>query len=293
MIALFEGSSGGRINTWDEQYLSLGTLHYAVGQGSGARFLMRVRELDAGNVRRILGTDFDAAIAGGVASIQRFCRANVWRSQRWNRAFAELSRLPAFAQADAELAQPFLEGARNIAKRYGLTSERGLAFALDRCVQQGWGVRPAVDNVFRSKCLSGAGEVVKMRHLALTYANSANPKYRNVVLARSLTVAYGDSHTRNADEPAYPGDVNLARDFGIRQTVPWKQFVPKLFLVDPVGKTVEWNGVAGEYNGYLVNNASLLALAVAYPPGTVTTLGTDKKVKLEVFADGAMKMTRL
>ncbi|TDE87341.1 glycosyl hydrolase [Deinococcus sp. S9] len=287
MIALFEGSSGGRINVWDEQYLSLGTLHYAVGQGPGARFLMRVYELDPVGTLSCLGAPFVQAIKGGPASIRAYCKANVWKTEnRWNKAFAALSRLPAYQQADAELAEPYLQGAVALARRYGLTSERGLAFALDRCVQQGTAVRGAVDQAYAR--VKGQDEVSVMAALAEAYAHTANPKYLDTVRKRSLTVAKGCSRLSG-----YPGDVDLERDFGLRLDRPWEGVapgVPRVFLVDGGGKTVEWDGdESGVYGGQPLTRAWFAQMALVYPPGTQTQVGG---VSLERFADGAIRLNK-
>lgn len=306
LIALFEGSRGGVINTYDEQFLSLGTLHYAVGQGSGARFLMRIQELDPAGYLSCVGAPMSEATKRGVATLQAFCRNSIWKTgKRWQPAFTALSRLPAYAQADMEAAQPYLEGARKIARRYGLTSERGLAWAFDRCVQQGPGVRPHVDKVYAG--VRGQGEVAVMTALTMAYAATANPKYAGVVRARSLTVAKGGTSYREADgkflyKTGYPGDVDLERDFGLSLTRPWDapKFkprpeevvpgVPRLFLVDGGGKTVEWDGTQAPYAGQMLTKAWLSQIALMYPRGTKAVVG---KLGIEVFDDGAIKLSRV
>lgn len=294
LIALFEGSRGGAINVWDEQLLSLGTLHYAVGQGSGARFLMRVQELDPAGYLACVGPHLAEATGRGIPAIQAFCRVNIWKSgTKWAPAFAALSRLPAFAQADRELAEPYLQSARTLARRYGLTSEVGLAWAFDRCVQQGGSVRPHVDAVYAR--VKGQSEGAVMCALANAYAATANPKYAGVVRARSLTVAQGSSA-----RSGYPGHVDLRRDFGLRAEVPWDApqtapGVPRVFLVDGGGKTVLWGGKQSDvYAGQPLTHAWLSQLPLLYPPGSKATLTTPTgdSLALEVFPDGAIKLSK-
>lgn len=293
MIALFEGSGGGRINTWDEQLLSLGTLHFAVGQGVGARFLARVHELDPAGYLACLGDQCTDATKRGVPAIQAFCRVNIWKTRTWQPAFTALSRLDAYRQADREFAKPYLDSAKVIARRYGLTSERGLAWALDRCVQQGGGVRPAVERAYAG--VKGKDEVTVMSTLANAYASSANPKYAGTVRARSLTVAFGTSA-----RTGYPGSVDLLRDFGLRGNVAWDQptptpGVPTLFLEDGGGKNVTWNGDETlAYQGQPLTRAWLSGLALVYPAGTKTQVTTPngKTLIIEIYEDGAVQLRR-
>ncbi len=214
MVGKFEGSANGTINVWDEQYLSVGTLQYAVKGGSGVKFLTRIYQLDRSNFTHILGADFAAATAKGPDALREFCRTQVWKQlNRWQPAFRALSKLAAYAQADEECAVAYFQQGEVLAERYGLTSERGLAFAVDRCVQQGGSFRPAVDAAFKRLPLP-VPEFVIMKALANAYADSAN--YKDVVRKRALTVALGSS-----EDTGYPGDVDLERDFGIRPHTPW------------------------------------------------------------------------
>lgn len=237
LIALFEGSAGGRINTYDGQLLSLGTLHYAVGQGPGVRFLERVVALDPAGALSCLGPQFTQAIKAG--QTVQFCRKHVAGSKRWDRAFVALSRLPAFAQADAELAENYFRIAEQIAGRYRLTSERGLAFAFDRAVQQGGKVRPLVERAYQQH--RNSDEVTRMRALAEAYADSANPRWHDTVRARALTVATGSSAGTG-----YPGRVNLETGYGISAARPWVAPADPYGVVKLVvpggGEELVWNG---------------------------------------------------
>lgn len=286
MVSLFEGSAGGKINTYDEQYLSLGSIHYAVGQGSGARFLMRVAALDPASFRAILGEDFFRAASAGVYAVQQYCRVNVWRTgARWQPAFTRLSQLPAYATADAELARPYLDGGQTLAVHYGLHSERGLAFCVDRAVQQGWGVRDSVDAVY-VKLPLGWAEGAVMASLATAYADSANPKYRNVVLARALTVAQGSSVRSR-----YPGSVDLERDFGLSGTRRWDGVGETRVFLTVGARRALWDGKPGAvYGGQPLTPAWVSQMALVYPPGTVTRLSPT--LSLRVFEDGALLLTK-
>lgn len=291
LIALFEGSSGGRINTWDEQYLSLGTMHFAVGQGSGVRFLQRVHELDPAGTLACLGRDFTAAIAAGPQSIKTFCRDRVWRTRTWGRAFVALSRLEAFKRADAEACEPYLNGALLIARRYNLRSERGLMFALDRSVQQGWGARTLVDAGYR-KLPAGAAESTVLKTLARDYSLSALPKYRDVVYARALTCATGDSAGTG-----YPGSINLERQYGISGTRPWrlagepiKDAGLRVFLEDAGGRNIVWDGdESGVYGGVPLKRNWLTEVRDTLPRDTRTKL---RGIFVTVFSDGALLLER-
>lgn len=297
-ISLFEGSSGGRINVWDEQLLSFGTFHYAVGQGPGIRFLQRVCELDAAGFMACLGGDFLAAVRGGPATILDFCRRMVWRSgNRWSAGFAALSRLPAYQQADVELAAPYLKGARALAMRYGLHSERGLFWCLDRCVQQGPTPRPYVDRVFRS-LPKGLKEEEVMAALAGAYAATANPLYRATVYRRSLTAAYGGTRYVKGGRvltTGYPGAVNFERDYGISLSRPWakKADLPRVFY--RVGKkNVLWDGkpMKGLYGGERITAEWVARWAALYGPGASAVIGNSPGVKLTVYPDGNFQLDK-
>lgn len=281
LIALFEGSQNGRINVWDEQYLSVGTLHYAVRQHSGVRFLKRIQQLDPHGTRRCLGAGFASALKGRTPSVIAYCRRYVWRKSRaWATPFQRLSRLPAYAQADRECAKPYLDGARRIARRYNLTSERGLAFAFDRCVQQGTKARPHVDRVHAQ--VRGQTETQRMEALARAYADTANPKYRTVVLRRALTVARGGTY-----QTGYPGRFDLSRDYGISSSVPWDTPPLRVFLQYPQGNR-HWDGKPRDYYGKPLSVAWLSGLKEKYRAGQKVML--SDRVQLEVYADGALQL---
>lgn len=309
LVALFEGSAGGKINVWDEQLLSLGTMHFAVGQGSGVRFLQRVYQLDAAGTLACLGPDFTAAIKAGPQALTAFCRARVWRSgETWTNAFKALSRLDAYATADAEACRPYLQGGQGIARRYGLTSERGLAFAVDRAVQQGWGVREAVERAYQSA--KGKSEEDVMVALTLAYANSANPTYRQTVLRRALTVARGGtSFTVGATvrRTGYPGDFNLSRDFGLSAARGWVMGpgdvdgdgvpdiapgVPRVFLTDTGGTVRLWDGkdTGAGYAGLPVRVPEMVRLAGLVEPGASKIMGAARVTR---YLDGALHLERV
>ena len=287
LMALFEGSAGGKINTWDGEFLSLGSIHYAVGQGSGARFLIRVQQLDPAGYLACLGAPMSEATKRGVAALQAFCRVNIWKTgARWQPAFTALSRLDAYAQADAECAQPYLDGGRALARRYGLSSERGLAFCMDRAVQQGPAPRAHVDRVYAR--VKGQGEQAVMVALAHAYAATANPKYAETVRRRSLTVAYGTSSLSG-----YPGAVDLARDFDLTLTRLWDApDVPRVFLREPdTGKNLTWDGdESAVYGGQRLSAAWVAQMLTVYPPGAKTRVSPT--LTLQVYDDGALQLTK-
>ena len=217
MVGMFEGSKNGTINVWDEQFLSVGTLQYAVKGGSGVRFLARIRQIDPEGFMHCLGTDFTRATVAGPEALREYCRTQVWKQlDRWQPAFRNLAQLPAYAQADSECAKWYLDSGMQIAEHYGLTSERGLAFAVDRVVQQGGKTRSEVELAVK-KLGKGTPEWQVMKVLALAYAATALPQYAGVVRARALTVATGSSKGTG-----YPGKVDLELDYGLSPTVAWE-----------------------------------------------------------------------
>ena len=223
MVGKFEGSANGTINAWDEQYLSVGTLQYAVKGGSGVKFLTRIYQLDGAGYLACLGEEFTAATKAGPDALRTFCRNRVWKQAvRWQRCFTRLSKMAAYAQADEECAVSYFQMGEKIAERYHLTSERGLAFAVDRCVQQGGAVRSEVEKAYRALDLP-VPEFIIMKALSNAYAESANPRYTEVVRQRALTVALGRSTgTSEHDQgTGYPGDIDLMRDYGIRPDAAW------------------------------------------------------------------------
>lgn len=225
IVAQFEGSANGRINTYDGQLLSVGSIHYALLSGSCHAFLARIAQLDAPGFARCLGDAFLAAVRAGRAPLIQWVNLNVTQPSNANRAtlsawqarFTALSRLPAYATADAECAQPYFQTAERTCTRYKLTTERALAWAFDRAVQQGGAIRPDVERAYRA-CTPLTPEYNVLKALSYGYADSANPRWRSNVLNRALAMSLGGSD--NAGVRPNGVTFNL-EDAGISYTRPW------------------------------------------------------------------------
>lgn len=64
---------------------------------------------------------------------------------------------------------------------------------------------------------------------------------------------------------------------------------PRVFMRDPSGTNIVWDGKATVYGGQAVNADWVSQMALAYPPGAKTTLG---KLRLTVYSDGALQLER-
>ncbi|WP_287417662.1 hypothetical protein [Oceanithermus sp.] len=219
MVHAFEG--GHLAGDFDGQVLSWGPLQWNLGQGTLGPVLARIVELEPEQAARIMGEEFVEAARRGNAALVGFARARILDRRgrptwEWRNAFHRLEELPGTQQAFREAAQPYLDRGRRLVEALEFTTERAYALGVDIAVQNG---APRRDHIRRYRRRLGAGtrypmEWQRLKLLAQVVADSANPRWREDVLSRKLTIAVGRGtvHGRRYE---------LERDFGISYWRKW------------------------------------------------------------------------
>jgi hypothetical protein len=228
LTGAFEG--GWLAGDFDGQIISWGALQWNLGQGTLQGVLRRIYQLDPVGTQLAMGTSYCAALKTD-QDLERFARAEILNGGKepgksWSEKFSKLSRLEAAAQAMAEAAQPYLNGAEKLAKACRIDSERGLALCFDIATQNG---APRNTHIFEYKRDLEEFKVKyhvkrrwyeilewqRLKVLAVAVADLANPRWRQDVLDRKLTVALGKGvvHGQNYD---------IEKDFGISYFRLWR-----------------------------------------------------------------------
>lgn len=211
LVSRFEGSAGGAINTTDGQLLSYGSIQYALLVGALHPFLLRTHDLNPPNFRRIMGSPFTDALRAGKAAFTQWVRTNVTpKPVQWRGPFRELWNTPERSRADVEFAAGYLAGAEKLCNFYELYSQRAYAFFADRSVQQGTAPRAVVSNDILRR--NNRAEWQLLKAAAHLYADSANPRWHDDVLSRSLTIALGSSVSSGWNVHGRPYDLE---DYGL------------------------------------------------------------------------------
>lgn len=228
LTAAFEG--GGLAGDFDGQVISWGALQWNLGQNTLQPVLRRIYQLDLVGTQLAMGTAYCAALKND-NDLYRFARAEILGGGKepakpWVEKFSKLSRLEAAAQAMAEASQPYLNGAMSLANACRIDTERGLALCLDIATQNG---APRSSHIFEYKDdleqfrkkyhekrrWYEIAEWQRLKVLAVAVADLANPRWRQDVLDRKLTVALGKGvvHGRK---------YNLEKDFDISYFRAWQ-----------------------------------------------------------------------
>ncbi|HEX2864486.1 MAG TPA: hypothetical protein VHN99_07945 [Deinococcales bacterium] len=210
MIARHEGGWDALAGDFDGQGLSFGPLQWNLGQGTLVPVLRNAINRDPAGVAAIMGQAFIGACRSTGTLAAHLKAGKGPPASAWKR----LAALPAMRQAFQDGAAPYLTRANAACNHLALWSERAAALCLDICVQQG-DVRADIRAEY--KRLGGPRlpeEWQRLKALAVAAANSANPRWREDVLARKLTCALGAGIVHGRDEI-------LDRDFGLVYTRTW------------------------------------------------------------------------
>lgn len=208
----FPDCFGAVSGNFDGQGISYGALQWNFGQGSLQPILRAMskrfqREFEEalGDQHSELASILDASKEEQLSWAQRiqFTRTvnnrTIWSlTDRWKEALKTLGKTPGMIQLQVENADARFQIALQNCARYGLTTERGLALMFDINVQNG-----AVDS-------SGAGariredfatvdpglpeeqaQVERMKIVATRRSEVSNPKWREDVKRRKMTIAEG------------------------------------------------------------------------------------------------------
>ena len=226
MIEAFEG--GWLAGDFDGMILSWGPFQWNLGQGTLQPLLARLVTLAPMLVQQRLGPEIVSAIKAG--RIIQFARTNILTPAgharvEWQRKFARLAQEPITQQVFSDAMRPYLDRGQRLASTLGLETERAYALCCDVSVQNG-AVRTDHVNAFRRRLADGVyapgvpllnpsdpPEWERLKLLATAVADLANPRWRENVLARKLTIALGRGTVHGR---AYV----MHEDFGIRYWDP-------------------------------------------------------------------------
>lgn len=127
----------------------------------------------------------------------------------WVSCFALLGATVEWQNIAMASAQHYFDSGIAQAKQLGVSSDRALALMFDTAVQNG-GVRslPLHHCLDTFSSMPSWGEPEKLRCIATAVADSANPKWREDVLARKLTIANGVGRVHGLN-------FDLAKDFAL------------------------------------------------------------------------------
>ena len=222
----FEGSGYANLaGDFDKQGISFGILQWNVGQGSLPPLLSRMHQRDPVKFHEIFGEETDqllAVLRAGRANQMRFARAILDERKRvlprWRARFRQLGDYPPFQQVQREFAQTRLDEAKKLARKYRLTTERGLALMFDIVVQNG-----SISDATHGKIVRAKESQEKAMRRSLTErefleiiankrADAAKAQWREDVRARKLTIVRGTGrvHGRHLDLSAQFGLTNGA-----------------------------------------------------------------------------------
>jgi len=102
----------------------------------------------------------------------------------WAELFEALGNTPEFQRIQLDAQEGVINQAQRIFNEFGLTTERGLALAFDIAVQN-WNVKvdPGINDAMT--------EMERLLAIVEAVGEQANPKWKEDVLSRKLTIAEG------------------------------------------------------------------------------------------------------
>lgn len=217
LTATFEGGWDAVAGDFDGHILSYGPLQWNLGQGTLRPVLLLIPEP---TLRAYLGKEFVEALKAGNQALVSFVRQNVLQHgavlPEWRVRLRTLANTPEARLAFLKGAEPYFGRAESLLGKTGWETERAYALAFDTAVQNG---APRNDHLREyAKRLGAAGsppeEWKRLKIWASVVADLANPRWRQDVLARKLTIAVGRGvvHGRRVD---------LEKDYNISYERKW------------------------------------------------------------------------
>lgn len=228
LTARFEGG-GVLAGDFDGAVLSWGPLQWNIGSGTLHPLLVDLFNEDPWGATRIMGEAFGIAVDAGDEAFEQFARREILDPNRsykggglrpkreWVEKFGLLERLPGADKIFDKHAEPYFEKAVKACVALGFHSERALALCKDIATQNG-GVRTKhYERYYRSLDTHHVHEWERLKLLAIAVADSANPRWREDVLARKLGIAVGQGIVHGSE-------FHLEDDFDISYWRTW--YVP-------------------------------------------------------------------
>jgi hypothetical protein len=225
----FETSTGipgcyaGLTGDFDGQGLSFGALQWNIGQSTLQPLLGEMLSTHGGvmsglfhdrlgDLRTMLASPRAAQLAWA-RSIQDSIHHRIF--EPWNGLFSALGRTPEFQAIEVKHAEGIHLAALQLCARFGVATERATALMFDICVQNhsiDAATEAKIRTDFTAIPIDSAwmnSEVARLRSIANRRADTANPRYREDVRVRKLTIANGEGTVHGVPW-------NLERQFGIR-----------------------------------------------------------------------------
>jgi len=216
LVSLFEvGGDWGRVaGNFDGQILSFGPLQWNIGQGTLQKLLKSIKKE---TLEKHLGKDFVGALYNG--TLKDFVIKNVLVGKgvkrEWSIKFANLAKEKETIEAFKISANNYFRRAQLLCEELGFESERALALCFDIAVQNGAPRRDHINEYNkRIKVVNPKYEWEKLKVLAYVVADLANPRWRNDVLSRKLSIAVGEG-------VVHGHKFNLKEDFDIDYYRKW------------------------------------------------------------------------
>lgn len=194
LTSSFEGGWAAVAGDFDGQILSWGPLQWNLGQGTLYHVL---RDIPQEVLQKYLGSGFVNALNSGLDALRAYVRANLLSGK--NLKPEARQDLVALATAE-EARRAFLNGAvpyflraEKLLSITGWETARAYALAFDTAVQNGAPRRDHLKEYGRRLREAGRDlqEWEKLKVWAKTVADLANPRWREDVLSRKLTIALG------------------------------------------------------------------------------------------------------
>ena len=193
LAAAFEGGMDALAGNFDGQVLSYGPLQWNIGQGT---LLPVLRLFPTDTLLQYLGPQWVEAMKDN-NTLRSFVLREVLDSQgrvkpEWTRRLKALARTPEALKAFIGGAMPYFQRAEALLRETGWETERGYALAFDTAVQNG---APRRDHLaeYRRRLSPGnpTQEWARLKIWAQVVADLANPRWKQDVLSRKLTIALG------------------------------------------------------------------------------------------------------
>jgi len=194
----------GITGDFDDMGISFGALQWNLGQGSLQPILQQFNTASPGIIDSIFGSK--ASELRAVLTAPRQDQLDWARSiqttkfvliEPWLGYFKTLGRTQAFIDAEVAEINGTIQRARGLCAAFNVGSQRALALMFDIMTQNG-GISDPVSAGIHQDILALPGnmsdndaEVAKLRIVANRRADAANPKWREDVRTRKLTIAEG------------------------------------------------------------------------------------------------------
>lgn len=214
LTASFEGS--GYVNVtgnFDGAGLSIGIFQWNIGQGTLQPMLKQFFDNNRDLAKQIFGSNYQSVVnmlAASKSTQMDWARSinNGEKLQtKWYKQFKALCETTEFQQIRRGAMEEYTNQAYNIANKYGLKSERGLALALDIAVQN-WDVSATSRANIKNIIKNGATEQEILQLLAQAAVDKADSAYKADVRSRKFTIVNGTGTVHGID-------YNLEKDYGI------------------------------------------------------------------------------